>query len=187
MVPLSALWLPILVSAVLVFIASSLIHMLLPYHRSDFRKLPDEEGVFRALEGFTIPPGDYVIPHAGTMDAMKSEEYRGKVERGPVAFMTIVAPRHVFNMGPTLLQWFAYTLVVGLFAAYLAGRMLGPGAPYIDVFRVAGTMSFGCYSVALAQRSIWYKQPWSTTAKSIFDGFVYALLTAGAFGWLWPA
>lgn len=186
MVPILSLWMPILVSGVLVFIASSLIHMLLPYHKNDFQRLPDEDAFLNAVRDMSIPPGDYAVPHAGSTEAMKSDGYRGKVERGPVAFMTVVEPSAVFNMGASLTQWFAYSLLVGVFAAYLGGRMLSPGAEYIDVFRVTGTMAFACYAVALMQRSIWYKQRWSTTLKSMFDGLVYALLTAGAFGWLWP-
>ncbi len=187
MIPILSLWMPILVSAVLVFIASSVIHMLLRYHRNDFRQLPDEDGVLNALAPFKIPPGDYAVPYAGSMEAMQSETYRGKVERGPVSFMTVVEPSAVFSMAPSLLQWFLYSVIVGVFAAYLGGRMLSPGAEYIDVFRLTGTVAFACYSMALMQRSIWYKQSWATTGKSMFDGLIYALLTAGSFGWLWPA
>jgi hypothetical protein len=187
MISILSLWMPIVVSGVLVFVASSLIHMLLPYHKNDFRKLPDEDAVFRGLQSVTIPPGDYVLPYAGSTEAMKSDEYRGKVERGPVAFMTVVDPGAVFNMGASLTQWFAYCLLIGVFAAYLGGRMLGPGAEYIQVFRVTGTVAFGCYAMGLMQRSIWYKQNWATTLKSMFDGLVYAMLTAGVFGWLWPS
>ena len=186
MVSIVALWMPIVVSGVLVFFVSSFIHMVLPYHKTDFRRLPDEDAVFNALKDANIPPGDYVLPFAGSTDAMKSEEYRGKVERGPVAFMTVVHPSAVFNMAPSLVQWFAYSLLVGVFAAYLGGRMLAPGADYIEVFRLTGTVAFACYAVALMQRSIWYKQRWSTTLKSMFDGLVYAMTTAGVFGWLWP-
>ncbi len=38
MVSLMSLWIPILVSAVIVFVLSSIIHMVLPYHRTDLRK-----------------------------------------------------------------------------------------------------------------------------------------------------
>lgn len=186
MIPITSLWIPIVVSALLVFVASSAIHMLLPYHKNDFQKLPDEDGVLDALRRFEIPPGDYVLPHAGSTEAMKSDEYRGKVERGPVAFMTVVGPKAVFDMTTSLTQWFLYTVIVGIFAAYVGGRTLGVGATYADVFRLTGTVAFACYSMALMQRSIWYKQRWSTTGKSMFDGLIYALLTAGTFGWLWP-
>ncbi len=187
MVSIPSLWLPIVLGSVLVFVSSSIIHMFLSYHKTDFRKLPDEDGAMDALRPFNIPPGDYVMPHAGGMEAMKSEEFQAKVEKGPVAFFTVYGPGEMFNMGPQLLQWFAYSLLVGVFAAYLGGRTLGAGAEYLDVFRVTGTITFACYALALPQRSIWFKQNWGSTLKSMFDGLIYALLTAGTFGWLWPA
>jgi hypothetical protein len=76
-------------------------------------------------------------------------------------------------------------VIVSIFAAYIAGRALGPGAPYLEVFRFAGSTAFAGYALALAQNSIWYKRNWGATLKSMFDGLVYALLTAGTFGWLW--
>jgi hypothetical protein len=187
MVPILSLWAPILLAAVLVFVASSVIHMFLGYHANDFGKVPDEDGVMDALGAFDIPPGDYVLPHAGSTEVMNSDEYKAKVEKGPVAFFTRLPKEAMTNMGPSLLQWFVYCLVVGTIAAYLGGRMLGPGAPYLSVFQVTGTTAFCAFALALPQRSIWYKQKWSTTLKSMFDGFVYACLTAGAFGWLWPS
>ena len=158
-IPITTLWLPILVAAVLVFVMSSIIHMFMNYHRNDFAKLSEEDRVMEALRPFNIPPGDYVFPFAGGMEAMKSEAYQQKVAKGPVAFVTVLQPGAVFNMGSQLTQWF---------------------------FRVTGTAAFACYSMALMQRSIWWSQNWPATLKSMFDGLLYALLTAGAFGWLWP-
>lgn len=186
MVSISSLWLPILVSAIFVFIVSSIIHMFLPYHRSDFVKVPTEDDVMDALRKFDIPPGDYVIPYAGSPEAMRSEEYRAKAKKGPVAFATFMEPG-VKGMGTSLVLWFVYSIAIGIFTAYVTGRALGPGAEYLNVFRFAGTTAFLCYAVALWQDSIWYKRKWSTTAKNTFDGFVYALVTAGVFGWLWPS
>jgi len=91
-----------------------------------------------------------------------------------------------FGMGKSLVLWFLYCLLIGLFAAYLAGRALGPGAHYLSVFRFVGAAAFGGYALALLQNSIWYKRAWASTLKSMMDGFIYALLTAGIFGWLWP-
>jgi hypothetical protein len=187
MISIVALWLPILVSAALVFVVSSVIHMLLGYHRNDFHRVPSEDAVLEGLRRADLTPGDYAIPYAGTMEAMKSEEYRQKVERGPVAFMTVIDKNRVFNMTSPLAQWFLYSVLVGILAAYLAGRTFGPGAEYLDVFRVTGTVAFAGYAMALMQRSIWFAQRWSVTLKSMFDGLVYALVTAGTFGWLWPA
>lgn len=186
MVGLLELWLPILVAAVLVFLASSVLHTLLPYHRTDFGPVPDEDGLMQAMRDLDVPPGDRVIPYAGDPAVLKSEAYREKARKGPVVFMTVFPPGDPFAMGAQLTRWFLYAVVVGVFAAYATGRALGPGAAYLDVFRLAGVTAFAGYSLAHAQRSIWYRQGWGTTLKNMFDGLVYGLLTAGAFGWLWP-
>lgn len=186
MVPALSLWLPILLSAVAVFIASSVIHMVLTYHRSDFKALPSQDEVMDALRAFKIPPGEYVMPHADSPKAMAEPEFKERLKNGPVAFLTVVKGND-FGTGKSLVLWFLYCLLIGLFAAYLAGRALGPGAHYLSVFRYVGAAAFGAYSLALLQNSIWYKRAWSSTLKSMMDGFVYAILTAGVFGWLWPA
>ena len=185
MVCLLSLVIPILVSAVIVFVASSIIHMLLPYHRSDLRKLPKEDEVLEALRQFNIPPGDYVAPYAGSSAAMKKPDFIEKIKRGPLVLMT-VAPGGSSSMSKSLFLWFLYSVLVSLFAAYISGRALGPGASYLAVFRFAGAAAFMGYSLALVQSSIWYRRNWGATLKSMVDGLVYALLTAGTFGWLWP-
>jgi hypothetical protein len=185
MVPVTALWLPIVVSAVLVFLASSVIHMLLPVHRSDFRRLPAEDEAMAALRTFSIPPGDYLVPRAGSHKALSDPAFVDKLTKGPVILMTVMRPGRP-AMGGQLAQWFVYCLVVGLFAAYVAGRALEPGAHYLAVFRFAGTTAFVGYSLALWQNTIWYKRNAVVTLKSTLDGLVYGLLTAGTFGWLWP-
>jgi hypothetical protein len=185
MVPLMSLWIPILLSAVVVFVVSSFIHMVLPYHRSDFSTLPNEDEVMEALRKTGIKPGDYLIPRAGSPKAMKSPEFIEKMKKGPVAFFTVM-PSGPPAMGAQLFLWFVYSAVVGVFAAYIASRALGPGAHYLAVFRFVGCTAFVGYSLALWQNSIWYKRAWSATLKSTIDGLVYALLSAGIFGWLWP-
>lgn len=185
MVPVMSLWLPILLSAVIVFVASSIIHMMLPYHRTDLTKVPREDEVMEALRGFNIPPGDYGIPCPTSPAAMRQPEFIEKMKKGPVVFMTLT-PGRVPSMGKSLVLWFLYTVVVSVFAAYIAGRALGPGADYAPVFRFVGGSAFMGYALAHAQQSIWYSRQWATTIKDMFDGLVYALLTAGTFGWLWP-
>ena len=185
MVPVMSLGVPIVLSAGIVFVASSVIHMVLPYHRNDLRKLPKEDEVMAALRRFNIPPGDYVVPHAGSPAGMKQPEFVDKMKKGPIVFMTL-APGGPPSMGKSLLLWFLYSIVVSVFAAYIAGRALAPGAHYLEVFRFAGCSAFMAYSLALLQNSIWYKRNWGMTLKTMFDGLVYGLLTAGTFGWLWP-
>lgn len=180
-----SLWLPILLSAVLVFIASSLIHTVLPWHKGDFAKLPDEDAVRSALRPLAIPPGDYHVPRPSGSEEMKSAAFAEKVEAGPNIMMTVL-PNGPWSMGPQLAMWFVYNIVVSIFAAYVAGRALPPGSEYLSVFRLAGATAFASYTLALYQLSIWYRRSWSLTLKATFDGLIYALLTAGAFGWLWP-
>jgi len=186
MVPLASLWLPILLAAVVVFAASSVIHMLLSYHSNDFRKIPSEDAVMDALRVFDIPPGDYVIPWAGSPKAASAPEFVEKATRGPVASMTVY-PNGPFKMGASLVQWFLYCALVGLFAGYVTSHAVGAGAEYLSVFRLAGATAFAGYGLALLQNSIWYKRAWGATLKSVFDALIYALLTGGVFGWLWPA
>jgi hypothetical protein len=181
-----ALWMPIIVSAVIVFVASSIIHMVLPYHRSDMRKVPNEDEVMGSLRKFNIPPGDYGIPHPGSMEGMKKPEYIEKMKTGPVALMTVI-PNGPPSMGASLVMWFLYSVLISVFVAYVTSHApLLPGAPYIKVFKLAAVVAFAGYSLALLQNSIWLKRNWTTTLKSMFDGLIYALLTAGTFGWLWP-
>lgn len=185
MVPILALWLPILLAAAFVFIASSIIHMVLPYHKSDMKKVPRQDDVMDALRPFNIPPGDYMLPICDSMKDMNSPAFQDKMRKGPVAVMTVL-PNRPANMTSSLVLWFIYALVVGIFAAYISGRALGPGAHYLAVFRFAGTTAFLGYGLALVHDSIWYGRSWSTTVKNLFDALVYGLLTAGTFGWLWP-
>jgi len=186
MISIVSLWLPILLSAVFVFIVSSIIHMVFKYHNNDFVQVPKEDEVMDALRKFDIPPGDYAVPRAGSMEAMKSPEFVEKTKKGPVLFMTVLQPG-MPAMGGQLTMWFVYSVLIGIFAAYVAGRALTPGVHYLTVFRFVGATAFAGYSLALLQNSIWYKRNWSATLKSMFDGLIYALVTAGTFGWLWPA
>ena len=185
MVSLPSLWLPILLSAVFVFLVSTIIHMFLPYHRADFRKLPSEPEVQEALRKFNIPPGDYMLPCPSGPEGMRSQEFLDRRNQGPVAVMTVMKSGPV-SMGRNLSQWFVYCVIVSVFAAYIAGRALEAGTPYLRVFRFAGATAFIGYAVALWQDSIWFKKAWGTTARHTFDGLVYGLVTAGTFGWLWP-
>lgn len=185
MTPLSALALPVLLSAVLVFVVSSIIHMVLPWHKSDYPKVPNEDRVRDALRPLAIPPGDYMVPRPSSTQEMRSPEFLEKMNQGPVMVLTVM-PNGPFSMGKNLVLWFVYCAVVGVFAAYVAGSALPPGAPYLRVFQFAGVTAFVGYVLALWQMAIWYRRDWRTTIKATVDGLIYALLTAGTFGWLWP-
>jgi hypothetical protein len=185
MVSLTALWLPILLSAAIVFVASSVIHMASPWHKSDYPKVPNEEGLRAALRPLAIPPGDYMVPRPSSREELRDPKFIEKVNQGPNLVLTVL-PTGPWSMGRNLGLWFLYTAVVSLFAAYVASRALPPGAEYLHVFRFVGATAFLGYAAALWQMSIWYRRAWSTTVKATVDGLIYALLTAGVFGWLWP-
>jgi hypothetical protein len=185
MISLLSLWLPILLAAVIVFIASSIIHMTPLWHRNDFPRMPREEEVLGALRPFAIPPGDYFLPLPGGRAEMRSPAFQEKLAKGPVAVMTVM-PNGMVNMTRNLVQWFLFLVVVSFFTAYIASRALPVGAEYPRVFQIAGATAFIGYSLALCELSIWYRRSWTLTLKGFFDGLIYASLTAGTFGWLWP-
>jgi Flp pilus assembly protein TadB len=185
MVPIMSLWLPILLSAVFVFIVSFVIHTVLQYHNSDFKKVPDEEKALEWFRSVAIPPGEYLMPRAESMKQMNSPEFREKLAKYPGVMFTIWHSGRP-SMGKSLALWFLYSVVIGIFAAYVAGRALGPGAPYRSVFRFVGVTAFACYAVAEWHEWIWFKRSTGRVIKNTLDGLVYALVTAGTFGWLWP-
>lgn len=185
MVGLSALLAPIVLSAVIVFVVSALIHMMTPWHKSDFPKLANEDKVMDALRALNIPAGDYMVPTPASREEMQSPAFKEKLNKGPRAVFTVL-PGGPVSMGKPLILWFVYSLVISVFAAYVSGRAVGAGEDYLHVFRFAGVAAFLGYSGALWQSSIWYSRSWTTTIKSTIDGLLYALLTAGTFGWLWP-
>lgn len=185
MVALASLWLPILLAAAVVFIASSILHVAVPWHRKDYSALPGEEGIRIAMQQAKVPPGDYIVPHCMSMKEVSGEAMQKKYAEGPVGFLTIF-PNEPMGMGKSLINWFLFSLGVGVFAAYLTGHTVSAGAHYLEVFRVVGTVAFLGYAGCQPVSSIWKGQRWSTTIKHMIDGLLYASLTAGVFGWLWP-
>jgi hypothetical protein len=186
MVQIYALWIPILLSAVLVFFASFIVHMVAwVWHKNDYAKVPNEERVAAALRPFALPPADYMMPRCETVAEMKTPEFAEKLNKGPVMIFTVM-PNGPFSMTQNLIQWFIYSILVGVVSGYVAGQALDAGAGYAQVFRVVAGVAFAAYAVGLWQLSIWYKRSWATTIRYTIDGLLYALLTAGSFGWLWP-
>jgi len=181
---LAALWLPIILSAVIVFVASSIIHMVLKYHQSDCFHLANEEQALAALRAAGVKPGYYHFPYTTHKD-MKSAATMEKFKQGPVGFLTVL-PSGPPAMGKYLGSWFAYCLLIGFFTAYLTYHTVAAGANYLVVFRVAGTAAFMAFGLGPLANGIWKGQPWSMTLKEAFDGLIYGLLVGGTFGWLWP-
>lgn len=185
MVSLTSLWLSILLSAVAVFVASSLVHMVLRYHATDFKKLPAEDDAMRALGQFNIPPGEYLFPFPHGAAAMKDPAFIEKRTRGPAGFLSVF-PSGMPGLSGPLAKWFVFTIVVSLFAAYLASRALPLDARGADVFRFAATVAFLAYGMSDVSNSIWYGRSWSTTLKRLFDAALYGAATGTVFVLLWP-
>ncbi len=184
MVPFGELILPILLAAALVFLVSSLVWMVLPHHKKDWSKLPEEEGVFDALGD--AGPGQYSLPHLASQEEFKDPEVQARFESGPTGFL-VVSPRGVPKMGKNMAIWFVYALLASLAVALVAREALDPGTGYMEVFRVVGAIAWMAYGFSHAQESIWFGRPWRGFVKHLFDALLYGLVTAGAFAWLWPA
>jgi len=185
MVTILELWLPILLSAIVVFVAASIVWMFLPHHKNDWRQMPDEDAVINALRGQSVDHGQFYFPHCKTREQMKDPEVQKKLKEGPAGVLIL---RHgPPNMGASMAQYFIYCLAVSVLVAYVAGRGVAPGSAYLDVFQVAGAAAILGYSAALIPSAIWLGRSWSSVFKEVIDGVVYGLLTAGIFGWLWPA
>jgi hypothetical protein len=185
MVPLMSLWIPILAASVIVFIASFILHMVLPFHRADLRKVPKEDEFLEAVRRLNIPPGDYGVPHASSPAAMKDPQFVNKLRTGPIVFMTVTLGRAP-SMTRSLIMWFVFCVVVSVVAAYITGRALPRGAEYLEVFRFAGCTTFAAHALGQFPASIWYQRNWGTTMRHAIDGLIYGLLAGGTFGWLWP-
>jgi hypothetical protein len=186
MVPLVELWLPILLGAVFVFLASSVVHMALPMHKKDYSPLPDEEGLQKAMRDAGVKPGAYCVPHAEDMKCMGDPEFIAKCDAGPVVFMQVL-PNGLPNIGKSLIQWFLWTLGVGVFVGWLVAQAHGPGAAFGDVFTMSAVASILAYAFTNVCNSIWKGESWWTTFKFMVDGTIYGLCTAAAFAWQWPA
>ena len=183
MVPLEQLWIPVVLSAVLVFAASSVIHMLFKYHNSEYRGFSNEEEVRRVLKGNA--PGQYFVPYCPDMKEMKKPEVQQKFIDGPTGLVTLRAPGPP-TMGAPLAMWFVMNLVVAILAGYLASKTLPVGLSFLAVAREVSIVTFLAYAGGAAANAIWMGKPWSAAVKEMLDAFIYGLVTACVFGWLWP-
>lgn len=182
--PFMSLLLPVVVSAVAVFVLTMVIHMT-PWHKSDYLRLPDEDGVMKALRPFNIPPHDYVVPHPGSVEYMKSPEYDAKRDAGPVMTMTVL-PSGPWKIGKMMGTWFLFVVVVSASMACVVGTFMPPGGNTHAVFHHVAVITFLTYAMGAVPLSIWYGRKWSTTLKTAVDSLLYALATGWIFALMWP-
>ena len=179
------LWLPILLSAVGVFIVSSVIHMCTPMHKHDYVPIPDEDATLEGLRNAGLSPGLYVFPHAKDMKELATPEFKARCERGPVGYLTLL-PRELWNMNRSLVQWFLYAVLVAVLTAYVARFSLPDGTAFGTVFRLTGTVATMGFALGAPLDSIWKGVPWSVSGRFVLDGFLYGLTTGVLFAFFWP-
>lgn len=184
MLELGSLWWVVLIAAAVVWVLAGIAWMALPHHRGDYRRLPGEDEVMRAV-GRDTPPGQYCFPHCTDMSAMKDPAFVEKLERGPVGLVAIRAPGRP-AMGRQLALWFGYTLLVSFLVAYVARNALPVGSPSIAVLRLTSTVAAVAYVLQPLPEAIWAGRPWSVALKSVADGLVYSLATGLVFAFAWP-
>ncbi len=185
MVPLIELWFPILLSAVFVFIVSSILHMVIPIHTNDYKKIPGEGKLLEAMRRENVQPGSYMFPCGESMKDMSTPDMIEKCNKGPVGIMTVTVNGPP-AMGKYLSLWFIYSIFIGVFVAYIAGLGLERGAESMLVFRMTAATAILGYAASSVVDSIWKYQRWGITLRFVFDGLLYGLATAATFAWLWP-
>lgn len=195
------LWLPILVSAAAVWIASALAWMLLPHHKGDYKKLPNEDGVMSAVRQLSIAPGLYFFPHmtgcSKNMDAAAKEKF----EKGPHGMLQVWPPDAFGKMGRNMILSFIFYVIVSATVAYLATMGLhGPspaaaaadslgadiGKDFMHIFRFTGTAAIMAYCFAQIPHQIWFGTPTRNIITCLVDGIAYGIITGLIFAWLWP-
>lgn len=182
MVTLGALWLPILLSAVIVWIASAIAWTASPHHKADFKVIPDQDDFLDNVGKRSLAPGQYWFPYSSNREDMNTPEMVAKQERGPVGLLTVWKSEKP-NMAKPMILSVVFYVIVGVFVAYMASLTLSPGTEYMRGFRLTSAVAFMTYSGALLPDAIWFGTPWRRTWLTMVDGLIYALLTGGVFGW----
>ena len=179
------LWLPILLGSLAVFLASFVTRMVLRYHWSDYKELPDEAGVREAVRTAGVPAGQYVMPHCGGPDKMKDPVWVADYEKGPSGILVIIPPGPM-AFGKSLVQWFIFNLAVSAVAAWLATEVLSVGADACTVFTLVSVIGFLAYGGSSVCGPIWKAESWAVWGKELLDAAIYAAAMAGVMVWLWP-
>jgi hypothetical protein len=179
----SHLWLPILLSAVLVFILSAASHMLLPWRRNEWGRITEFDALQAALRG--LKPGLYAFPSSPDPKKQMTKEWMERWAKGPSGWLTLAPPGPI-NMGRNMGLSFLVFAGIALVDAYVACKALGPAPHYRAVFRIVGTVAFMSFGAGSIFNSIWYSRPWRAYAADVIDALLFSLVMAGVFGWLWP-
>lgn len=185
MTDLLALWMPIALSGVVCFFASFVLWAATPWHKPDMKVFPDQDAADRAFAGLGLAPGHYAMPQPRDREDCKSEAFQDRYKRGP--WLSVMVQKGMPNMGKNMALSVGVFLVISLGVAYVAGLSLSPGADYLRVFRVCGSVALLAYGFGGMINGVWFGKPMGWVVRDFVDAVIYAMLTAGFFGWLWPA
>lgn len=181
---LGSLWLAILASAAAVWVYSAMAWMVMPHHKNDFKKLPDDDKVMDFVRGLNVPPGVYGFPHMGSHSEGQTAEMKSKCEKGPMGLLSVWK---MPNMGINMLLTFVVMLIASFLMAYIAvAAGFGRGEPFAKVMQVIGTVGVLTYSVASLPNAIWFQANKSAIVSCLIDGVVMGLIAGAVFGGLWP-
>jgi hypothetical protein len=180
---LANLWLPIVLSAVAVFFASFLFWAVLPFHKKDYKVLPDEAAFTAYVRSSAIAPGSYAFPNCATANK-KDPEFIKKWKEGPAGMLNVWPT--TMSMGRNMVLTFLVYLVVGIVIAYLASLTVPPAAGFNSVLRIAGTAGVLAYTFSFIPSAIWFCQPRAMLVRNIIEGVIYGLITGLIFAALWP-
>ncbi len=179
------LWQPIVVSAVFVFIISAVIWMATPLHKHDYKNPGEREGaILDMLRKEKLEAGVYCVPW---MQCDKGGDKKAAMEKynaGPWASLTVMGTKP--SMGMSLTLWFVNTLLISAMVGYITYHTLPNNPHYLKVFQAAGTAATLAYCGYLLPLAAWHAVPMKQLPAKFFDGLLYACVTAGTFGWLWP-
>jgi hypothetical protein len=176
------LWLPVVVSGVALFIASWAAWMLLPHHKKEWGRLPEEDAIMNALKSANIPAGQFMFPCPVTPNDWKTADFKAKMQAGPNG--NLVVWSGPCSMGKNMACTVLFFLVANFVIAYLAAQALAPGSDLMKVFQFVGTAGILTYGTANILNGIWFGRK---MVADIVDGIVYGLITGAIFAAMWPA
>ena len=182
MAELISLWIPIVAAALATHIASTIAWTVAPHHKPDVTPLPDDQLIGELIKKNNLGPGAYMFPGIDYND-WNNPEVKARFDAGPFGMVMIWnKPNMGINIGLTLLFFF----VASFFLGYVASVALEPGAPFMKVFQLVGTVGVMTYCFASVPNDIWFRRPtrWFLTNK--LDGIIYGLIAGLVFASLWP-
>lgn len=181
---LFSLWLPIIVCAVVLFFASFLAWAVLPHHKPDFKKWPDEGRLLEFIRESGAAPGEYIFPWCGDNASMKDPAVQEKLAAGPWGVINVQPGQ--CSMGRNMALTLLYFLVVSFFIGYVGAAALAPGAGFRQVLQITGTTAILAYTASEILHGIWFTRPLRAKLMNFIDGVVYGVITGVIFGILWP-